>query len=87
MWVRLKPLRLLSSYSYPPPSGRLDEVSGLHCIIPNGMSAPGNASTEPDVPMNGLTSEAGSFAGLRAEAELAPAVTTVLSAPPRATSA
>ena len=72
MWVRLKPLRLLLLYSYPPPSGRLGEVSGLHCIIPNGMSGPGNVSTDPDVPMNGLTSEAGSFTGLRADAELRP---------------
>jgi hypothetical protein len=38
-------------------------VSGLHWIIPNGMSGPGNVLTPPDVPISGLTSAAGSVTG------------------------
>ena len=36
-------------------------MSGLHCTIPNGTSAPGKSSAALLVPMNGLTSEAGSL--------------------------
>src|SRR5262245_50795320 len=62
MWVRLNPRSLLSLYSYPPPSGRCGEVSGLHWIMPNGRSGPGKVFTSPDVPMIGVTSAAGSSA-------------------------
>src|SRR5204862_241170 len=59
-WVRLNPVMSWSSYRYPPPDGR-PGVSGLHCTMPNGTLAPGNASTSPTtgpplpVPMNVLT--------------------------------
>src|SRR5207248_4502846 len=59
MCVRLYPMIVLSLYSYPPPAGRLG-VSGLHWTIPNGTSAPGKSSNPFDVPISGLTTEAGS---------------------------
>ena len=70
-WVRLNPVMSWSSYRYPPPAGRLG-VSGLHCTMPNGTVAPGNASTSPTtgpplpVPMKGLTRAAGSGTGAAA---------------------
>src|SRR2546421_3581435 len=59
MWVSENPRNVLSPWSYPPPSCRF-WVSGLHWIIPNGTSAPGNVLNPPAVPMNGSTSAAGS---------------------------
>ncbi len=58
MWVRLKPVIEESLYSYPPPGGR-DEVSGLHCTMPKGTSAPGKSLASLDVPMKGFTRSAG----------------------------
>src|SRR6201995_2651095 len=56
--------------------------------MPNGMSGPRKVSTGPEVPMNGLTSEAGLVTSLGAEAlvaaELVPATATVV---PRAVAA
>jgi hypothetical protein len=40
MWTRLNPVIAVDLAEYPPPSGLL-VVSGLHCSIPNGVSAPG----------------------------------------------
>jgi hypothetical protein len=40
MWAVLNPLIDESVYAYPPPVGR-DGVSGLGCVIPNGIVAPG----------------------------------------------
>lgn len=34
-------------------------MSGLHCTMPNGTSAPGKSLASFDVPMNGLTTVAG----------------------------
>jgi hypothetical protein len=65
MWVREKPRKLGSSWSYPPPECRF-WVSGLHWIIPNGTSVPGNVLNPPAVPMNGSTSAAGSRVRARA---------------------
>src|SRR5262249_28872510 len=57
--VRLKPVMDPSSYSYPPPGGLLG-VSGLHWTIPNGTSAPGKSLNPWEVPIRGLTTDAGS---------------------------
>ncbi len=63
MWVMLNPRSRSSSYLYPPPEVRT--VSGLHCIIPKGTTAPGKSIPAPPpwpksgppswVPTNGLT--------------------------------
>jgi hypothetical protein len=45
--VRLNPLIFESPYEYPPPDVRSGVVSGLHCTIPKGMSAPGKVSMLP----------------------------------------
>src|SRR5580658_1858026 len=55
-----------SVYEYPLPDIRSGEVSGLHCIMPNGTSAPGNSPMLPGevppvpVPAKGLTRLTGS---------------------------
>ena len=67
MWVRLKPVICddCPRKSRRRPVGSV--VSGLHCSMPNGASAPGNVSTWPTtappapVPMNGFTRLAGSL--------------------------
>ncbi len=48
-----------SPYAYSPPCGRLG-VSGLHCTMPKGASAPGKVLPPWLVPRNGLTTDAGS---------------------------
>jgi hypothetical protein len=48
---------------YPPPALRLGEVSGLHCTIPNGTSAPGNVFPPLVVHVRASTSAAGSVTG------------------------
>src|SRR5262249_12676592 len=48
---------------YPPPAARLGMVSGLHCTIPNGTSAPGNVLPPPLVHVRVSTSVAGSLTG------------------------
>jgi hypothetical protein len=45
---------------YPPPALRLGIVSGLHCTIPNGASAPGKVFPPPVVHVRVSTSGAGS---------------------------
>ena len=84
-WVRLNPVISWSSYRYPPPDGR-PGVSGLHCTMPNGTVAPGNASTSPTtgpplpVPMKGLTRPAWSPASAVAAAGTATARAQVTAA-------
>src|SRR5205085_1814094 len=84
-WVRLNPVMSWSSYRYPPPDGR-PGVSGLHCTMPKGVVAPGNASTSPTtgpplpVPMKGLTSLAGSPASAAAATGTAATTAQVMAA-------
>jgi hypothetical protein len=53
--VRLNPRICVSGYEYPPPNATAaGTVSGLHCIIPNGTTAPGNVfPAPPPVPKSG----------------------------------
>src|SRR5262249_42666932 len=82
MCVNGKLVMVESAYAYPPPSGR-ELVSGLHCTMPNGTSAPGKVLPPLLVPSNGLTTEAGS-----ATAALAAAVpVTAPSAAPASSAA
>src|SRR6266567_5603329 len=48
---------------YPPPALRLGIVSGLHCAIPNGTSAPGKVFPPPVVHVRVSTRGAGSVTG------------------------
>src|SRR2546423_1319972 len=48
---------------YPPPALRPGDVSGLHCTIPKGTSAPGKVLPPPVVHVLVSTSEAGSVIG------------------------
>src|SRR4029453_4259058 len=48
---------------YPPPALRPGIVSGLHCTIPNGTSAPGKVFPPPVVQVRVSTSGAGSVTG------------------------
>src|SRR5205823_2324840 len=75
MWVRLNPRNCVALKLYPPPSGRLGLVSGLHWIIPNGMSTPGKSLPPPVLITRASTTDAGS--ATRA-ARATPPVTTAV---------
>jgi hypothetical protein len=59
MWVNEYPVVDVSPKLYPPPALRPGIVSGLHCSIPNGTSAPGNVFPPPVVHVRVSTSAAG----------------------------
>src|SRR5205807_10360022 len=78
MCVRLNPRNWVELKLYPPPRGRLGLVSGLHCAMPNGMSAPGKSLPPPVVMTRMSTTEAGSAttAGATAAPAMPPAMPT-----------